>query len=156
MTLRHSKHAFALKSERKPRRTASRACRGCLTPSLCVIGVLILSLACNDPFALVRGLRYPLCIAFALNCIFLYGFACFSCISLVFLVSRLIRHGGDSLLSFLSFSTSLWLFASVFGVLSRVSFSDHPLIVNLGSSQSVTIAEATRGGSLQWRLRWGH
>ena len=29
------------------------------------------------------------------------------------------------------FSSSLWLFASIFGVLSRVSFSDHPLIVNL-------------------------
>ena len=72
-------------------------------------------------------------ICIALHCIFLCGFACFSCLSPIFLVSRLNRHDGDSLLSFLSFF--LWLFTPVFGVLSRVSSSDHLLIVNLISNR---------------------
>ena len=123
MALRHSKHAFSLKSECKPRKTASRARQGCLTPSPRVIGVLTLSLACSDPFALVLGTRHPLCIAFALNCIFLCGFACSSCISPVFLVSRLNRLGGDSLFPYLSL---LRVAPSVKASLFRTPFGPEP------------------------------
>ena len=54
-------------SEISQERSIPRTCRGCLTPSPRVTGVLILSLARNDCFALVLGTSHLLRIA--MHCI---------------------------------------------------------------------------------------
>ena len=66
-------------------RPIPRACRGCLTPSPHVTGVLTLSLARNDPFALVLGTSHLLCIALhciASFCVVLHVFHAFPWFSL--------------------------------------------------------------------------
>ena len=66
-----------------------------------------------------------------------------TCISPIFLVSRLNKHGGDSLLSFLSFSSSLWHFASVFRCFESSFLLRSP-------------ANSEPGLSDRWRLRKLH
>ena len=98
MALRHSKHAFSGICERVSlERLTSWACRECLTPSPHVTGVLTISLARSDHFALIFGISHP----------FLHSIASICLFSMLFLGFPHLpnnRLGGDSLFPFLSFS----------------------------------------------------
>ena len=101
----------------QPRKTASWAYRGCLTPSPCVTGVLTLSLAHNDHYALIH--RHESRIA----CICM-----FFILSSIFLVFRFNKLGDDSV-----FAISLFSRAALRGDLS---LEPSPVQLGVGNHDS--------------------